>query len=162
MGEDGVADRRRGPIRVDGRRADADSIERLARIGDIIGIAFQVSDDIIDISSATGDSGKTPGTDLREGVHTLPVLYALRGEDPSSQRLRALLLDAEGNPRALTDDAEVTEALERLNASPGMARAHAKLQSYADEALAELARLPETPASGALSSLVRYTIDRTG
>ncbi|GAB05979.1 putative polyprenyl diphosphate synthase [Gordonia amarae NBRC 15530] len=142
--------------------ADAERIERLARIGDIIGIAFQVSDDIIDISSATGDSGKTPGTDLREGVHTLPVLYALRGDEPSSARLRGLLLDDAGNPRPLTVDAEVTEALELLNASPGMAQANAKLQSFADEALAELAQLPDSPANGALSSLVRYTIDRTG
>ena len=142
--------------------ADPDSIERLARIGDIIGIAVQVSDDIIDIASATGDSGKTPGTDLREGVHTLPVLYALRGDEPSTPRLRELLLDPAGKPRALTADDEVTEALKLLTTSSGMAQAHAKLHSFADEALAELARLPETQATGALSSLVRYTIDRTG
>ncbi len=73
--------------------ATTDDVERLSRLGDIIGTAFQVSDDIIDISSVSGDSGKTPGTDLREGVHTLPVLYALRSDDAASQRLRELLLD---------------------------------------------------------------------
>ncbi|MDJ0110990.1 polyprenyl synthetase family protein, partial [Rhodococcus erythropolis] len=58
--------------------ADAAHIERLERLGDAVGTAFQISDDIIDISSVSAQSGKTPGTDLREGVHTLPVLYAFR------------------------------------------------------------------------------------
>ncbi len=52
--------------------ADADQIARLERLGDAVGTAFQIADDIIDISSASEQSGKTPGTDLREGVHTLP------------------------------------------------------------------------------------------
>ena len=82
--------------------ATPDDVERLSRIGDVVGTAFQVSDDIIDISSVTGDSGKTPGTDLREGVHTLPVLYALRSDDASSQRLRQLLVAADGTARPLT------------------------------------------------------------
>ena len=142
--------------------ASTEDTDRMSRIGDIVGTAFQVSDDIIDISSATGDSGKTPGTDLREGVHTLPVLYALRGDDASSDRLRELLLTDERTPRALTDDAEVAEALDLLNASGGMVAAKEKLAAFADEAYAELAQLPTGPAHGALSSLVRYTIERTG
>ena len=78
VGEDRLADRCRRPVRFDGRRCRPRQHRAPRAIGDIIGIAFQVSDDIIDIASATGDSGKTPGTDLREGVHTLPVLYAAR------------------------------------------------------------------------------------
>ena len=58
--------------------ADEEQIERLSRLGGIVGTAFQISDDIIDIESDPDESGKVPGTDLREGVHTLPVLYALR------------------------------------------------------------------------------------
>ena len=58
--------------------ADAEQTERLSRLGGIVGTAFQISDDIIDIESDAEESGKLPGTDLREGVHTLPVLYALR------------------------------------------------------------------------------------
>ena len=143
--------------------ATTDDVERLSRLGDIIGTAFQVSDDIIDISSVSGDSGKTPGTDLREGVHTLPVLYALRSDDAASQRLRELLLDPQtGKARPVTDDAEVAEAIEVLNASSGMTAAHDRLRAYADEAEAVLAQLPDSPAHGALSSLVRNTIDRTG
>ena len=58
--------------------ADDEQIERLSRLGGIVGTVFQISDDIIDIDSDPDESGKVPGTDLREGVHTLPVLYALR------------------------------------------------------------------------------------
>ncbi|MFW0795372.1 polyprenyl synthetase family protein [Gordonia sp. CPCC 205515] len=143
--------------------ATPDDIERLSHLGDIIGTAFQVSDDIIDISSASGDSGKTPGTDLREGVHTLPVLYALRSDDPASRRLSELLLDPQtGLAKPVTDDAAVAEAIELLNGSAGMAAAHDRLRAYADEASGVLAELPDGPAHTALSSLVSYTIDRTG
>ncbi|MFT4088874.1 MAG: polyprenyl synthetase family protein [Gordonia sp. (in: high G+C Gram-positive bacteria)] len=143
--------------------ADAERVEILSRIGDIVGTAFQVSDDIIDIASVTGDSGKTPGTDLREGVHTLPVLYALRGDDASSARLRELLTDpVTGVPRPLTDDAEVDEALKLLVSSEGMTAARRRLSDMADEADAELAKLPGGPAHDAFSSLVRYTVDRVG
>lgn len=141
--------------------ASATDTERLSRIGDVVGTAFQVSDDIIDISSVTSDSGKTPGTDLREGVHTLPVLYAVRGDDAASARLRELLL-VDGAPRPLTDDAEVAQALDLLNSSGGMVAAKDKLREFAEQARAELAELPTGPAHTALSSLVSYTIERTG
>ena len=59
-------------------------------------MAFQISDDIIDICST--DSGKTPGTDLREGVPTLPVLYTLA--DPAADpRLRELVVRSDHAPR---------------------------------------------------------------
>ncbi|WP_280511752.1 polyprenyl synthetase family protein [Nocardia farcinica] len=136
--------------------ADTAHIERLARLGDAVGTAFQISDDIIDISSASEQSGKTPGTDLREGVHTLPVLYALREEGAEADRLRTLL------DHPLHSDDEVAEALELLGRSQGMVLAKEKLQSYADQAYAELAALPSGPANDALEKLVRYTIERVG
>src|SRR5205823_3358806 len=72
---------------------DVDPVEALARYGGAMGIAFQLSDDVLDIASESVQSGKTPGTDLREGVPTLPVLYALAAQetDPSTIRLRELL-----------------------------------------------------------------------
>ena len=136
--------------------ADTEHVERLARLGDAVGTAFQISDDIIDISSSAEQSGKTPGTDLREGVHTLPVLYALREPGADGDRLRTLLA------RPLETDVEVEEALELLRRSPGMAQAKEKLQEYADLADAELAALPPGPANEALTRLVRYTIERVG
>lgn len=136
--------------------ADSQHVERLARLGDAVGTAFQISDDIIDISSVAAQSGKTPGTDLREGVHTLPVLYALREEGADGHRLRALLA------HPLETDDEVAEALELLGRSPGMAAAKQTLGGYADMAYTELAALPSGPANDALVRLVEYTIERVG
>lgn len=128
----------------------------LRRLGAAVGMAFQISDDIIDITSAAGQSGKTPGTDLREGVHTLPVLYALGGDGPESARLRALL------DGPVTDEASLDEVLRLLSGSAGMDRAKAMLAEYARQAHAELDALPAGPANDALYRLVDYTIERVG
>ncbi len=93
--------------------AGEEQIERLSRLGGIVGTAFQISDDIIDIDSDPDESGKVPGTDLREGVHTLPVLYALRETGPDAERLRVLLASL------LEDDEDLAEALTLLRPVPG-------------------------------------------
>ena len=136
--------------------APAEHVEALRTFGEVIGAAFQISDDIIDISSVSAQSGKTPGTDLREGVHTLPVLYAFREEGADADRLRELLAGP------VTEDALVEEALELLERSPGMVKAKAKLGEYAVAAKAQLAELPQGPANEALVRLVDYTIERVG
>ena len=61
----------------------------MADFGEQIGVVFQLSDDIIDITS--DETGKTPGTDLREGIPTLPTLLARRSSDPADARLLQLL-----------------------------------------------------------------------
>jgi len=130
-----------------------EQVGSLQRFGATIGTAFQISDDIIDIASPSLDSGKTPGTDLREGVHTLPMLYALA--DPACpERLRSLL------SAPISVDAEVEEALGLLRAGSGIPRAKDTLAGYAQEALAELGKLPACPATEALSTLTAYTVDR--
>ncbi|MGW1677227.1 polyprenyl synthetase family protein [Saccharopolyspora sp. NPDC002376] len=134
--------------------ADEATIESLDRIGRLIGIGFQISDDIIDIASPADESGKTPGTDLREGVRTLPMLYALADPD-TDPRLRDLL------SRALSEEAEVYEALDLLRASNGLERTRATLDEFAGDARKELASLPDTPAREALSTLVDYVVART-
>ncbi|NMO91899.1 polyprenyl synthetase family protein [Actinomycetospora sp. TBRC 11914] len=133
-------------------------VEALRRFGEIIGTAFQVSDDIIDIASPSGDSGKTPGTDLREGVATLPVLYALADDGPDAHRLRALGVGEE----EITDDAVIAEALEILRGSDGLVRAREALDAQARAARDELAGLPAGPARDALSALLDYTVERVG
>ncbi|PIB77754.1 polyprenyl synthetase family protein [Mycolicibacterium brumae] len=136
--------------------APADQVDRLARLGGIVGTAFQISDDIIDIESDADESGKLPGTDLREGVHTLPVLYALQESGPGADRLRELLAEP------LTDDDEVAEALTLLRASDGIEKARATVRDYARRADEELAELPDLPGRRALASLVQYTVNRHG
>ena len=71
--------------------APLDVEEALTEYGEKVGVAFQLSDDILDVASETEESGKTPGTDLREGVPTLPVLIAQRSTDPADARLLELL-----------------------------------------------------------------------
>ncbi|WP_297699376.1 nonaprenyl/(2E,6E)-farnesyl/geranylgeranyl diphosphat synthase [Mycobacterium sp.] len=136
--------------------ADADQVERLSRLGGIVGTAFQISDDIIDIGSDSRESGKLPGTDVREGVHTLPMVYALREPGPDAARLRELLVGP------IDDDEVVAEALALLRASAGMAKAKQSLQEYAAQARQELALLPDVPGRHALRTLVDYTISRHG
>jgi heptaprenyl diphosphate synthase len=136
--------------------ATPDEVERLARLGGIVGTVFQISDDIIDIDSEPDESGKLPGTDLREGVHTLPVLFALEETGPGADRLRELLTGP------VTEDAAVDEALRLLRASGGIAAAKATVAQYAEQARTELAGLPDVPGRRALASLVDYTANRHG
>ncbi|HZA09504.1 nonaprenyl/(2E,6E)-farnesyl/geranylgeranyl diphosphat synthase [Mycobacterium sp.] len=130
-------------------------VQRLSRLGGIVGTAFQISDDIIDIASDSDESGKTPGTDLREGVRTLPVLYALREAGADAERLGKLL----SGPM---DDAHVAEALDLLRASSGIRKAKETVAWYAAAAREELAGLPDGEGRRALAMLVDYTIDRHG
>jgi heptaprenyl diphosphate synthase len=135
--------------------AKPDQIEALHRFGELIGAAFQISDDIIDIASPAAESGKTPGTDLREGVKTLPMLYALADQGTSNGRLRELLAGP------ITEDAAVDEALTLLRASDGLARAIRTLGDYALRARSELDMLPACPARDALELLAHYVVART-
>lgn len=135
--------------------ASPDVVKTLSEYGEAIGIAFQISDDLLDITSEVSEFGKTAGTDLREGVRTLPVLYALAGDDPAEARLRDLV------SRPLTDDAEHAEALALLRRSPAIAQAYGTLDDYATRARTLLGNLPETPARAALYALVDFVINRT-
>ncbi len=126
--------------------APRDVEEALTEYGEKVGVAFQLSDDILDIDSETDVSGKTPGTDLREGVPTLPVLIARRSVEPGDARLLELL-DAD-----LSDDTLHAETLALLRAHPAMAEARAYVVNLAGEAKAVLKVLPEGPARTALES----------
>jgi heptaprenyl diphosphate synthase len=136
--------------------ADEAVAEILTRYGERIGVAFQLSDDLLDVVSETGQSGKTPGTDLREGVATLPALLLSRTTDPESARLRQLL----SGP--IETDAEVDEALGLLRAHPVLDQARDVLREWADDALAAIAPLPEGSTKGALTALTEFVVARTG
>ena len=125
----------------------------LGRFGEEIGVVFQLSDDIIDIAS--DNSGKTPGTDLREGVLTLPTHLLLASDDPADARLRDLV------SRPLTDEAEVAEALAGLRAHRVLADARAEVARRADVARAHLAPLPDGEAKRALELLCDQVVTRS-
>jgi heptaprenyl diphosphate synthase len=134
---------------------DDDVVELITGYGERIGVAFQLSDDLIDVSTDTDRSGKTPGTDLREGVATLPALYALASTEPADARLRELL------SQPLVDDALHAEALHQLRRHPAMGKARDEVRRWADEARALLRPLPDVPARAALEALCDQVVTRT-
>jgi heptaprenyl diphosphate synthase len=143
--------------------ADESVVHTLAQYGERIGAAFQLADDVLDIASDSHESGKTPGTDLREGIPTLPVLHVRKwyaqagGEVSATDRRLNELLDGD-----LTDDALHTEALELLRAHPALEQARRDTMRYVAEARAALAPLPDIPAKFALAGLCEAVVDRAG
>ena len=130
---------------------DPQTTDAIANFGECIGVLFQLSDDLLDIESEV--SGKAPGTDLREGIKTLPVLLAL-ADPETSDELRELL------SRPLPNEQEHQEALKLLRAHPAIDRAKAVLQEWADQARIQLQVLPDVPARAALNILIDGVIDR--
>jgi heptaprenyl diphosphate synthase len=131
--------------------AERGVVDTVADFGEVIGVAFQLSDDLIDVVSETGQSGKTPGTDLREGIATLPVLLA--------QDDAALMAVLAGD---LSSDAALDEALRTLRAHPALGLARARMSSYVDRAREIALTLPEGAARQALTALADYVLARTG
>ena len=122
----------------------------MAEFGEQIGVVFQLSDDIIDITSDM--TGKTPGTDLREGIPTLPTLLARKSTDPADARLLALL-DSD-----LHDDAALAEVLGllRRHRSIDQARPRSAVVPSAARALLEPPP-PARPAPPWTSSARRWS-----
>ncbi len=135
--------------------ATRDVEDALAAYGEIVGAAFQISDDILDIASESAESGKTPGTDLREGVPTLPVILARQANRPEDARLLELL-DSD-----LSSDADLAEALGLLRAHPAMADARAYVIQRAQEAKQLLAVVPDGPVRDALDAFADVVATRT-
>ncbi len=129
--------------------------ETLTSFGEQIGTAFQLSDDIIDVASDSGDLGKASGTDLREGVPTLPTLFAQRSREMSDGRLLELL----SGP--ISDEGLHSEALTLLRGSPAMDLARAEVERRTQAARHLLTSLPDIPARAALTSLCDLVTTRT-
>jgi heptaprenyl diphosphate synthase len=127
----------------------------LTAFGERIGEAFQLSDDILDVTSDSAEWGKTPGTDLRENVSTLPVLLAKRSFGPDDARLSQLL---DGD---LSDDQRHGEALSLLRAHPAIEQSRAYVAERADEARALLDQLPVGVPRNALADLCALVVTRS-
>jgi len=136
--------------------ADHATVETMSRFGEAIGVAFQLADDIVDITSEATQSGKLPGTDLREGVPTLTTLIARGSGDPQD----ATLIEFLSGP--IPDDAQHAQALELLRAHPALVSAREEARRWADDARRTLEPLPSGDAKRALEALCDYVVNRTG
>ncbi len=123
--------------------------------GEKIGVAFQLADDVIDLTSDSATTGKTPGTDLREGVDTMPVLLLRRalaaGElDAVGQSILSTLSTAD-----LSSDEVLAGVVAQLREHPVLERTRQMAASWAAEAVAVLDGLEEAAVAGARERLER-------
>jgi heptaprenyl diphosphate synthase len=137
--------------------APAGVAEKIMIICSNLGVAYQISDDVLDVASDRVQSGKTPGTDLREGVPTLPMLHALAMAGPGDARLVELL-----SKGPLTDEAEVDDALRLLRAHPALPGPRPDVRDWVQRARDEIAGLPDVPARGAFEAFCDFIIERAG
>jgi heptaprenyl diphosphate synthase len=133
----------------------ADLTATLTDFGEQIGTAFQLGDDIIDVAGESTELGKTPGTDLREGVPTLPTLIARQSHHPTDSRLLELL----SGP--ISDDRLHAEALRLLRNNPAMTKARLEVSRRADAARALLDSVPDLPAREAMLGLCDLVTTRS-
>ncbi len=135
--------------------ADRHTIETMSRFGEAIGVAFQLADDIVDITSDSDQSGKTPGTDLKEGVATLAALIARTSLDPSDAVLIEML------SRPLPEPQEHAHALELLRNHDAVQAAREEALRWAAEAQRSLEHIPDSPAKDGLLAICGYVVNRT-
>jgi len=135
--------------------APNDIKETLTVFGEKIGVAFQLADDVIDIASESHQSGKTPGTDLREGVPTLVTLNVMKSTRPEDHELIELL------KAPIKDETVVAQVLSQLRTHPALQESRDQLQQIARDARTALGPLPVNDVTGALFSLCDAIIDRS-
>ncbi len=135
--------------------ASPEIVETVTRYGEKIGVAFQFADDVIDIASESNQSGKTPGTDLREGIPTLVTLNVMKSTDSADRELQELLRGP------IEDEATVAQVLIALRNHKALDQSREQLHTVARQARASLGPLPLCDATGALFSLCDTVIDRT-
>jgi heptaprenyl diphosphate synthase len=135
--------------------APAEITDTVTVFGEKIGVAFQLADDVIDIASESNQSGKTPGTDLREGVPTLVTLNVMKSSDPADAELKRLL------SAPIADEPTVQQVLVALRNHKALDEAREQLHHIAKQARGALGPLPINDATGALMSLCDAVIDRS-
>ena len=135
--------------------ASTEVVETVTQFGEKIGVAFQLADDVIDIMSDSEASGKTPGTDLHEGVPTLVTLNVMKSTDKADRDLQKLL------SKPIADKKVVAQVLKELRSHRALEQSQLQLMQIARDARAALGPLPVNDATGALFSLCDAVIDRT-
>ena len=134
--------------------ADREIVETLTKFGEKIGIAFQLADDVIDISSDASQSGKVPGTDLREGIPTLVTLQIMSSKRDEDQELKLLL-------QSPIPEEKIAEVIIKLRQHNALKDAKSYLHNLSREAKQFLKPLPAIPARSALEGLCDAVIERT-
>ena len=134
--------------------ADREIVETLTKFGEKIGIAFQLADDVIDISSDASQSGKVPGTDLKEGIPTLVTLQIISSNLEEDKELRQLL-------QSPIPEEKIADVLIKLRQHRALKDAKSYLHNLSLEAKQLLQPLPAIPARSALESLCDAVIERT-
>ncbi len=135
--------------------SSSEVIENVTKFGEKIGVAFQLADDVIDITSDSKESGKTPGTDLLEGVPTLVTLNVMKSTDKADRDLQKLL------SKPIADKKVVAQVLKELRNHKALDQSRLQLMQVARDARAALGPLPVNDATGALFSLCDAVVDRT-
>lgn len=134
--------------------ASAQTVEALTKFGEKIGVAFQVADDLLDVTSDETASGKTPGTDLKEGVPTLVTLYVIAANNPDDNDLIAKL-------KGPISENDLSAVITQLRSHKALTDVKDYLAKVAKEANDLLVDLPEGTAKEALKSLTFALVNRS-
>ncbi|MBP3042660.1 polyprenyl synthetase family protein [Arthrobacter jiangjiafuii] len=137
--------------------ADREAVDIMVEYGEKVGTAFQLADDVIDVTGRKAKSGKTPGTDLREGIPTLPVLLLRDNAAAGDAEAAAVLELVDGD---LSSDAALAAAVEALRENPATAQAWAVARQWSDDAVAALEPLPDSVVKQALAGFARAVVER--
>ncbi|QPZ40123.1 polyprenyl synthetase family protein [Paramicrobacterium chengjingii] len=133
----------------------------LREYGEKIGVAFQLVDDVIDLSPQPEQTGKVPGTDLRQGVATLPMIYLRQSAQTDAADADLVRrIDAESGDLDTATSESFANAVGELYAHPVTERTRAEAKKWAAEAIAALDGLPDGPVREALNRFGRKLADR--
>lgn len=144
-----------GACEVGALRAPATQREALARFGLRLGMAFQITDDLLDYTEPEAVTGKPSGLDLKEHKMTLPLIAALPAMGPEDRRLVAELMDTPD-----PGDELLAEVIRLVAGAGGFDYARRRALELAQQAEAELDLLPPSPARDALGDSIAYAVER--
>jgi len=133
--------------------ASDEEVERMRRFGELIGMAFQIKDDLFDYGN--DHIGKPTGIDIKEQKMTLPLIFALNS---ASKKDKRWLINSVKNHNK--DKKRVKEVIAFVKENGGLEYAIEKMKAYQEEALAILNSYPSSPYKESLELMVNYVIDR--
>ncbi|MCG0275328.1 MAG: polyprenyl synthetase family protein [Thermosediminibacteraceae bacterium] len=139
-----------------GANAEPQTISALKKYGMMLGMAFQVMDDILDLTEEESRTGKPRGNDIKEGVITLPLLYALNNGSKSHKLRELLSKPSQWGPNT------IDEIIEIVKKSGGIEYARHIAERYVTKSKNQLSVLKDIPAKSSLILLADYVVNRTG